>query len=53
MLVIESSEASKTLKSLPEGVEKAQIRGVLRRLADDVASLKPCQIGRASCRERV
>lgn len=45
MRVIESSEASKTLKSLADGVEKAQIRGVLRRLADDIASLHPCPSG--------
>ncbi|MGH7838458.1 MAG: hypothetical protein ACREQC_11640, partial [Candidatus Binataceae bacterium] len=33
------------LKSLPEGIEKAHIRGVLKRLASDIESLKPCPSG--------
>lgn len=45
MRVIESSQASKTLKSLPEGIDKAHIRAVLRRLGNDIASLKPCPSG--------
>lgn len=45
MRVIESSQASKTLKSLPEGIDKAHIRSVLRRLGNDIASLKPCPSG--------